>query len=139
MLIAERILVSPLSARHDGGVSPRCERNATMISKEDRRRGRRAGGDVGEGTHVIAKPLASQGMPKASRSWRYSTLSSHRRPQSAAPGPLEPRLPRQSRQPPTVTPAPAAASPRHPGPGTPVARPGRRPPKYDMNVKTLLL
>jgi len=37
MLIAERILVSPLSARHDGGVSPRC---------------------VAEGTHMIAKPLA---------------------------------------------------------------------------------
>jgi hypothetical protein len=34
MLIAERILVSPLSA--DGGVSPRSERNATMIGKEDR-------------------------------------------------------------------------------------------------------
>jgi hypothetical protein len=53
MLIAERIRVSPLSARHDGGVSPQGERNATMINKEDRRAaarpGCRAAGDARPG------------------------------------------------------------------------------------------
>jgi hypothetical protein len=60
MLIAERIPVSPLSARHDGGVSPQCEGNATMINKEDRR-GHCAAGDSGGGARPLPRRRASGG------------------------------------------------------------------------------